>query len=169
MNYTIKVKRGEHKGRLTFSHGNVSVDTTCWWDPSNKVDAGTYNGSATWMDSKKEDGGIACPWKGGQKYRPGIFLGRGVPTKNGTDSSNEIFIHKGTKPEHSDGCIVCASSEVLKIWNVITPKDTACVTVIVEDETVLPDYSPITGPGFGWGCVYNPYHYPNNGFGPQYY
>jgi hypothetical protein len=168
MSYTITVKRGEQNGTISFSHGSVSVNTTCWWDPNNKIDVGTYTGYATWMSNKKESDGVACPWKGGEKYRPGIYLGQGVPSNKGTRTNNGIFIHKGTSAAWSEGCIVCASSEVLKIWNAISSKDTACVSIVVEDQSAVPDEVPLTGPGFGWGCIYNPYHNPHGGFFSNY-
>jgi hypothetical protein len=168
MSYTITVKRGQDKGTITFSHGNISVNTTCWWDSNNKIDAGTYTGYASWMSNKREDDGVACPWKNNEKLRPGIYLGRGVPSNNATRTNNGIFIHKGTSAAWSEGCVVCSSSEVLKMWNAIMPKDSACVTIVVEDETAAPEYSPITGPGFGWGCVYNPYHNPFDHFNSRF-
>ena len=44
MAYKITVTRNEKKGKLTYSNGTISVDTTCWWDPDVKVNAGTYAG-----------------------------------------------------------------------------------------------------------------------------
>ena len=50
--YKIEVKRGASTGTLKFQHGSVSVNTACWWDLNNKIDAGSYTGNATWMPSK---------------------------------------------------------------------------------------------------------------------
>lgn len=127
MSYTIKVTRSGNSGKLTFNHGNVSVDTTCWWDPEVVIDPGTYTGYATRMANKNDgnDGG----------KREGIWFGKGVPINNGTGSADGIFIHKGKSASWSDGCIVCAESEVVKIWNQISPKEQANVTIEVSDAT----------------------------------
>jgi hypothetical protein len=126
MPYEIKVVRHAQKGRLTFTSGSVAVDTTCWWKRDNKVDAGTYTGYATRMASKTDgkDGG----------KREAIWLGRNVPMNRATHKSNDIFIHKGTSPSWSDGCIVCAESELVKIWSTIDPKERANVTITITDE-----------------------------------
>ena len=133
-NYVIKVERGLQKGSLKFKHGSVSVSSTCWWDKSNKIDSGNYTGSATWMANKAESDGQPCPWKSNKKYRPGIWFGKGVKSNKGTKINNGIFIHKGTSAAWSDGCIVCATSDVLKIWKAISTKDKAIVKVIVSDK-----------------------------------
>jgi hypothetical protein len=156
MSYTINIERGDQTGTLTFNHGSVSVSTTCWWDLKVKIDAGTYTGYATWMASKQEDDGMPCPWKGNQKYRPAIYLGKNVPVNNRT--SDDIFIHKGTSAAWSDGCIVCAANEVKKIWNAISPKDTANVTIIIKDkETAATAPAPAyNSQSHGWSCTYLP-------------
>lgn len=130
MSYTINVKRKEKTGRLTFKHGNISVDTTCWWDPEVKVDPGEYTGYATRMASKNDghDGG----------KREGIWFGTGVPVNKGTRTSNGIFIHKGTSAAWSDGCIVIVESAVIKIWNAITPKEQPNVSIVIEDQADQP-------------------------------
>jgi hypothetical protein len=124
--YEIKVTRGKRKGRLVFSHGDIKVDTDCWWDPDVKISAGTYPGYATPMATKKDgsDGG----------KREAIWLGKDVEYDHGTKDSDAIFIHKGTSPKWSDGCIVAAEEQVVKIWLAINPKEQANVTVIVTDE-----------------------------------
>jgi hypothetical protein len=126
MAYEIKVARHAQKGRLTFTSGNVAVDTACWWKRDNRVDAGTYTGYATRMASKTDgaDGG----------KREAVWLGRNVPMNNATHKSNDIFIHKGTGPSWSDGCIVCAESELVKIWSTIEPKERANITITITDE-----------------------------------
>jgi len=135
MAYTIKVERGQTTGTVKFNSGTVAVNTKCWWDPNNKIDAGTYSGSATWMANKADADGEPCPWKNNAKRRPGIWFGKGVKSNNGTKTNDQIFIHKGTSAAWSDGCIVCAASEVLKIWNAISPKDKSIVSVVVSDQT----------------------------------
>ncbi len=121
MAYKIKIVRDKTEGRLKFSHGNVTVDTTCWWDPKKVIDAGTYTGYATRMASKTDgfDGG----------KREAIWFGKHVGLNGRT--SNDIFIHKGTGPSWSDGCIVADGGEVLKIWQAITPKEQPNVTIEV--------------------------------------
>lgn len=136
--FTIIVERGEHEGTLKFSHGTVSVNTRCWWDEANRIDTGTYTGYASWMANKQEPDGLPCPWKNNNKYRPGIWFGKGVKSQGGTKVNDQIFIHKGTSAAWSDGCIVCASGEVLKIWNEVTPKDAPNVSIIVSDAVVAP-------------------------------
>ena len=120
MAYEIKVVRGKEKGTLTFKHGSVSVNTTCWWKLTNAIPAKTYTKcSATWMSSKKNSKG---------QKREGIYLPDDQTGKRG------IFIHMGKNASWSDGCIVCLEEEVLKIWNAITPKNGFNVTVVVSDE-----------------------------------
>lgn len=127
MSYTINVVRKGKKGKLTFMNGDVSVNTTCWWDPALVVDAGTYDSCYATRMANKRDG-----HDGGK--REGIWFGPTVKCNKGTKNSNQIFVHKGTSAAWSDGCIVCAESEVIKIWNCVQPKDTANVTVVITDE-----------------------------------
>ncbi|MDX1606731.1 MAG: hypothetical protein R3202_11100 [Candidatus Competibacterales bacterium] len=127
MTYTINVERSADKGRLTFKHGSVAVDTTCWWDKDVKVDPGEYTSYATRMATKTDghDGG----------KREAIWLGPSVPVNNNARKAKGIFIHKGTGPSWSDGCIIIVESELIKIWQAITPKEQANVKVIVTDKT----------------------------------
>jgi hypothetical protein len=126
--YEIIVKRSGHSGTLTFSQGDVSVSTTCWWDLDVEIDAKSdgYLSYATRLAHKKDS-------VTGEK-RPGIWLGKNVKYAHGTKSSNEIFIHEGNDASWSDGCIVAKRGEVLKIWNAINPKETATVLIKVTDE-----------------------------------
>lgn len=126
MTYEIKVVRKTNKGKLSFEHGAVKVDTACWWDPAVKIDAGTYAGYATRMASKNDG-------RNGKK-REAIWLGTDVPVNNNTRKSDEIFIHKGLNASWSDGCIVCHENEVLKIWDAVNPKEQNNITVKIEDE-----------------------------------
>jgi len=125
MAFEIKVTRGQGKGRLVFSHGDIRVDTDCWWDPEVKIAAGTYTGYATRMATKADghDGG----------KREAIWLGRDVPYGKGTRSSDAIFIHKGTSPSWSDGCLVAPEDQVVKMWLAINPKEQPVVTIEVTD------------------------------------
>jgi hypothetical protein len=124
MSYEINVVRGKSKGRLTFSFGDVTVDTGCWWDPNVVAVAGTYTGYATHMANKKNSRGTK---------REAIWFGKHVPIAHRTRKSNDIFIHMGTSSAWSDGCIVAAENEVLKIWNAISPKEQANVSINVSD------------------------------------
>jgi hypothetical protein len=125
MDYEIRVTRGPRKGRLIFASGDVAVDTDCWWDPDVRISPGTYTGYATRMATKNDgsDGG----------KREAIWLGKDVPYGNGTRTSDGIFIHKGTSPSWSDGCIVIAEDQVVKMWLSINPKERPIVAVEVID------------------------------------
>jgi len=125
-NYTINISRSGNTGMLSFSHGSINVSTICWWDVNVKIDAGTYTGFATRM-ANKNDGFTGTK-------REGIWLGINVPFNNGTNTSNEFFIHKGTSPSWSDGCIVIFESSLIKVWSSINPKDTANVTINITDD-----------------------------------
>jgi hypothetical protein len=113
---------------MSFSHGDVSVSTPCWWDLEVEIDAKSdgYVSYATRLAHKNDS-------VTGEK-RPGIWLGKGVKYAHGTKSSNEIFIHEGNNAGWSDGCIVANRGEVLKIWTAINPKESANVLVKVTDE-----------------------------------
>ena len=125
MSYQIRIVRKGDKGRLTFASGAASVDADCWWDPNVRVDAGTYTGYATRMATKKDgfDGG----------KREAIWLGYAVPVNGGSSRMDGIFIHKGTGPAWSDGCIVIQSAQAQALWTAITPKNQANVTIVIED------------------------------------
>lgn len=125
MAFEINVVRHGKKGRLTFTHGDVAVDTDCWWDPDVVVVAGTYAGYATRMATKAD---------GKTGKREAIWLGKHVPVDRGTRTANDIFIHKGRNASWSDGCIVAAENEVLKIWNAVSPKEQPNVTVVIADK-----------------------------------
>ena len=126
--FTIDVLRKGADGTVTFKNGTIDISTTCWWDPEVVIDAGTYTGYATRMANKADgtDGG----------KREGIWLGKGVPYNSGAGKSNGIFIHKGTDPSWSDGCIVFKAALVYQMWSSIHPKEKANITVTVRDETV---------------------------------
>lgn len=125
MPFEINVVRDGKKGKLTFTNGDVSVDATCWWDPEVVVVAGTYTGYATRMANKTD---------GKTGNREAIWRGKHVPVDKGTRKTNDIFIHKGRNAAWSDGCIVAAEAEVLKIWNSISPKERPVVTVVISDK-----------------------------------
>jgi hypothetical protein len=126
--YNIDVMRKSKDGILSFTNGSINIVTTCWWDPEVVIDAGTYTAYATRMANKTDgtDGG----------NREGIWLGKGVPYNSGGGKSNGIFIHKGTNPSWSDGCIVLPGALVYQMWSSIHPKEQPIITVTVRDETV---------------------------------
>ena len=125
--FTITVKRSGHSGQLAFESDAVKVDTKCWWDPAVVIEAGDYECYATRMATKKDS-------VTGEN-RPGIWLGKGVKYAKGTKTSDAIFVHEGKNASWSDGCIVAARGEVIKIWNAINPKGKPNVLVRVLDET----------------------------------
>ena len=127
MTYEINVTRSGDSGTLTFSHGGISVSTTCWWDPNVVIEASSagYTAYATRMANKKDS--VT------KEKRPGIWLGKGIKYSNGTKKSNGIFIHEGKNSSWSDGCIVILRDEMMKIWTSIHPKETANVLVKVID------------------------------------
>jgi hypothetical protein len=127
--FEIRVKRGKTSGTMEFTAGDVSVSTTCWWDPDVKIDANEegYLACATHMANKPDS------LTGGK--RPGLWFGKGIKYAHGTKKSNGIFIHEGKNAAWSDGCIVADRAEVLKIWTAINPKEQFVVSVKVEDVT----------------------------------
>ncbi len=137
--YSIDILRKNKSGILTFVNGTINISETCWWDPEVVIDAGTYTGYATRMANKTDgtDGG----------KREAIWLGKDVPYNSGTGKSNGIFIHKGTDPSWSDGCIVLAAAKVYQVWSSIHPKEKGNITVTVRDETVQ------RGRALDWSCT----------------
>lgn len=123
--YAISVTRGDgDSGTLSFSHGGTSVSATCYWDPDNKITAGTYAGcSKTRMATKTDP-------KDPSKKRMGIYL----PTATSPETGNaDIFIHEGDSAAWSDGCIVIPRAQMETLWNGISPSDGRNVTVTVTD------------------------------------
>ncbi len=116
--YEITVARGKSHGLLTYK-GRITVSSRCWWDAGKKIPAATYTGcSATTMAKKLNSAG---------KPREAIF----IPNVRGFKG---IFIHMGTGPNWSDGCIVIAESDVKRIYGDILEKNGKNVTVVVADE-----------------------------------
>jgi hypothetical protein len=105
-------KLDECKGTLRFFvDGKEEFSTPCWEDPKNLIEAKTYTGcSTTTMKSK------------GLKS---VYLPDSQTGKTG------IFIHAGSSPKNSDGCIVCASDKIGKIYDMIE-RDLRNITVIVS-------------------------------------
>ncbi len=126
--YTIDVLRNGSSGILTFKHGTIDISEVCWWDQNVVIDAGTYTGYATRMANKTDgtDGG----------KREAIWLGAGVPYNSGAATANGFFIHKGTGPSWSEGCIVLASAKVYQMWSEIQPKEQGNINVTIRDQKV---------------------------------
>jgi len=122
MSYTIEVTREISKGTgtLTYKHGAVSINTTCWFELAKPIPAKKYiRCSATHMQTKKNSKG---------QKREGIYLPDNQTNRGG------VFIHMGANSSWSEGCIVIKEAEILKIWNSINPKDGENVTVIVKNK-----------------------------------
>ena len=122
--YTVQILRtGVNEGKLKYT-GSFTHSCKCWWDPQDRIAAGTYShGSATTMSTKTNSRGGA---------REGIYI-PSVPKRFG------IFVHywpgPGAKLEvWSDGCTLILEADMLKIWNDIKPKDGQNVTVTVRDQ-----------------------------------
>lgn len=113
--YRITVRRTNTKvceGVLEFFVDGMSrFSTPCWEDPGNLIEAKTYTGcSTTTMFTK------------GFKS---VYLPDEQTGKKG------IFIHQGSKPSHSDGCIVCAAGRVAEIFDEV-PRNGRNITVVVS-------------------------------------
>jgi hypothetical protein len=121
--YRITVQRvSDRQGTLTFEVDGVQqFKIDCWEDPGNRIDAKTYTECSTTLMATK-----------GYKS---VYLPDGQTGKVG------IFIHPGSKPEHSDGCIVCATSKVTQIYNAV-PRNKKNVTVVVKSTPVARTYYP---------------------------
>ena len=140
MKYTIDVVRSGGRGRLIFSHGTIQVNTECWWDPNVVIDSGTYTGFATRMDNKWDGRKTSL---GKATKREAIWFGTAkTPYNRRVGFSGGIFIHKGTNPGWSDGCVVCHGNEVLRIWDVIVPKDQGNVQINVINTYDVDAYKP---------------------------
>jgi hypothetical protein len=119
--YIIEVERGPGpEGRLVF-RDTTSVHTTCWWNPDKRIPAnptGYLGCSATTMRTKLNSR---------REPREAIY----IPHVSGFSG---IFIHMGTGPSWSDGCLVIVESKMLEIWNAVNPKNAANVIVTVRDK-----------------------------------
>ena len=111
--YVIDVTRDESDGTLKCSA--AKVNSKCWWDLKNAkgvIPAGTYPGCSATVMATKGHNAIFLPnvkgWKG-------------------------IFIHVGSGPNASSGCIVIKKAEMEKLHAAIEPKDGKNVTVKITD------------------------------------
>lgn len=94
-----------------FIDGNLDQETECWENPENLIPAKTYTGCSTTIMA--------------DKGYESVFLPNEQTGKVG------IFIHRGGNPGDSDGCIVCSSSVVSRIYSVV-PHNSHNVTVEVS-------------------------------------
>jgi hypothetical protein len=114
--YNIEITRESLSGTLRLS--NTPIICRCWWDVQKKIPAGTYRHcSATTMTNKRNSRGAP---------RESIFI-------PGVIGYSGVFIHMGTGPSWSDGCIVIEEKEMLKIFNKINPKNGHNVSVSIKD------------------------------------
>ncbi|GHF82474.1 hypothetical protein [Thalassotalea marina] len=116
--YTIDVVReSADSGTLRFQDGSTNIETPCWWEGGKEIEARIYkNCSKTVMATK---GYISVYIKGATT--PGSTV-------------EDIFIHKGTSPSASDGCIVIRPSEMSRLYNAINPSNGHNVTINVTDK-----------------------------------
>lgn len=152
MEYTIQVFRPMamppsgtfNQGFLKFEHGNTRINTPCWW-ADKRVVPGVYLATATRMGTSKRESiwlkrKVRYPSYIPYNLSPHVALP--LPTDNWTDTALEIFIHEGTHPGKSDGCIVAAEAQVVKIWEQI-PKDEDNILVHVYDYEPIATSGPI--------------------------
>jgi len=110
--YEITVTRGKDTtGKLSCPAAGIS-DAACFWKKDKRIPASSYPGCSTTMMASK-----------GYKA---VY----IPDVQGFEG---IFIHQGSGPNASDGCVVTAKDNVEKIWNTI-PRDQKNITVKIVDE-----------------------------------
>ena len=151
MHYIINIIRSEPKswsnqGTLRYQHKDVVINTPCWWR-LKRIAAGWYVASATRMNSRfggrtgKKREAIFFHSKAKLIYPFGSIpfnpypkgYKEALPTDNGTPDITGAFIHKGSDPEKSDGCIVANDDAVFRIWESIEPKDGQNVFIHIKD------------------------------------
>ncbi len=117
--YSIVVVRPAapaEEGALEFKDGALTINAKCWWDKNNRILANTYlRSSKTYMATL----GIE-----------GIYLPDAVSQVTG---AKEIFLHRGSSPDNSNGCIAVEEVAFNAIWNQISPLNGRNVTVVVKD------------------------------------
>lgn len=118
--YTINIARPVgaeiEEGTIEFKDDGVTISATCWWDKVNRIDAGTYTRcSKTHMATLKIEA---------------IYLPDAVSKVTG---AKEIFIHRGSSPDNSNGCIAVEASAFATLWQHIKPLNGQNVTVVIKD------------------------------------
>jgi len=110
--FTITIKRSAGtEGKLSCVEAKLT-DVPCFWKASKRIPAGTYSGGSTTIMETKGYQAVEIP----------NVLG-----------FNGIFIHQGSGPGFSDGCIVTPKENIVALWDAI-PKDQHNITIIVTDE-----------------------------------
>lgn len=85
-------------------------EVDCWEAPDNLIPAKTYTGCSTTLMATKQFKSV---------YLPDDQTGK-----------TGIFIHQGSSPSDSDGCIVASKLRVEEIYDTV-PRDAANMTVVV--------------------------------------
>jgi hypothetical protein len=102
--YTITItKTSDTEGTLEFYDGGLSLYESCWFTNNPFEKGSSYTGYITRMSTKTDS-------KYPDQLRPGIY----IPYPD-----REIFIHEGTGPDWSTGCIVIDRDKMIELWNYI--------------------------------------------------
>lgn len=117
--YSILISRQAapaEEGLLEFADGGLKITAKCWWDKNNRIDADVYlNCSKTYMATSLLEG---------------IYL---PDAKSKVTGLHEIFLHRGSSPDNSLGCIAVNESDFNTLWNHISPLNGRNVTVTIKD------------------------------------
>lgn len=87
--------------------------TKCWWDPKNVIPAKTYTGCSTTIMEMNRHKAVYLP--------------------NKQTGKKGIFIHPGSSPHDSAGCIVIGKKYIETIFRIV-PKNKRNITVKVIDQ-----------------------------------
>ena len=106
------VRRTKDSGKLHFYvDGTEQFATDRWWEADNPIPGKHYTGCSTTLMATRGYKSV---------YLPDAQTGR-----------KGIFIHQGTGPGNSTGCIVCAKSKVETIYDTV-PRNGWNILVIVS-------------------------------------
>lgn len=117
--YAITVSRPKDSpdtGTLEFKDGGVTISTICWWAANNRIDPGVYTRCSKTVMFKLKHRGIYLP-----------------DAKSKVTGNKEIFIHSGSDPADSLGCIAVKAADFTTLYNHIQPADGFNITVTVVD------------------------------------
>ncbi len=114
------IRTGSDSGTLAFfvrEGGKLKkkFQTKCWWDPKNVIPAKTYTGCSTTIMKMKRHKAV---------YLPDEQTGK-----------KGIFIHPGSSPHDSAGCIVIGKKCIETIFRIV-PKNKRNITVKVIDRRI---------------------------------
>jgi len=119
-NYTITIERPKdpqaEQGILRFVDGGMQIVTQCWWDKNNRIDPSSY---ARCSKTHMARLGI-----------PAIYLPDAVSKVTGEKA---IFLHHGSSPQNSLGCLAVSKADFDVLWAHITPQNAQNVTVVIKD------------------------------------